>query len=56
MGMLPNVISGLIEARVSIVRVQKFLLNTEIGTSYNLPLLPYLPSLPLTTTTKIPWQ
>eukprot|EP00026_Physarum_polycephalum_P000464 Phypoly_transcript_00465.p1 GENE.Phypoly_transcript_00465~~Phypoly_transcript_00465.p1 ORF type:complete len:1411 (+),score=128.73 Phypoly_transcript_00465:182-4414(+) len=30
MNMLPNVISGLIEARVSLIRVQKFLLNDEI--------------------------
>ena len=32
--MLPNVISGLIEARVSLQRVEKFLLMEELGITY----------------------
>lgn len=31
LNMLPNVISGLIEAKVSLVRVQKFLCSEELG-------------------------
>lgn len=31
--MLPNVISGLIEAKVSLTRVQKFLFSEELGMS-----------------------